>query len=554
MLNEVFIQMRVALAQINPKVGDLEGNTDKIINFIQKAKEKNSDLIIFPELAITGYPPRDLLDFKIFVEDNLRQLEKIKNFSNGIGIVCGYIDNNPESFGRKYYNAAAFMYDGKITSKHYKSLLPFYDVFDENRYFEPGKKFEPVEFKGIKLGITICEDVWNDKDYWERLPYHVNPVNELVKKGSEIIINISASPYWLNKEKIRFEILRNIAIHNNLPIFYANQVGGNDDLLFDGVSYVIDKNGQLNARGYDFKEDLIVYDLENNSGEIHEISECEEESLIKALELGLRDYCEKIGFKNVVLGLSGGIDSALTAAIASRALGKENVVGITMPSMYSSSGSVDDSKQLAQNIGIKCLEIPIKDMFYSFINELSEDKKLHMDLAEENLQARIRSNILMMYSNRHGNMLLSTGNKSELSVGYCTLYGDMSGGLCLLSDVPKTMVYRLSKYINSEKEIIPNNIITKAPSAELRPDQKDQDSLPPYEILDDILKAYVEENKSPEEIAKKYDKNVVSSIIRKINSSEYKRRQASLGLKVTTKAFGSGRRIPIVQGYKFRIN
>jgi len=545
--------MKVALAQINPKVGDLVGNTDKIISFIKKAKEKEADLVIFPELAITGYPPRDLLDFEFFVEDNLIQLERLKECSKDIAVICGYIDINPEPYGRKYHNAAAFIYNGKIISRYYKSLLPFYDVFDENRYFEPGKTFEPVEFMGQKLGITICEDVWNDKDYWERLPYSSNPVNELVKKGSDIIINISASPYWLNKEKVRFDILKNIAVYNKLPILYVNQVGGNDDLLFDGVSYAIDRDGKLCARGCDFKEDLIEYNFETGFGCIHEISENIEESLIKALELGLKDYCKKSGFKSVVLGLSGGIDSALTAVLASNALGSENVVGITMPSMYSSSGSVDDSKKLAENIGIKCLEVPIIDVFYSFINTLSEDKQVHMDLAEENLQARIRSNILMMYSNRYGNLLLSTGNKSELSVGYCTLYGDMSGGLCLLSDVPKTMVYRLSKYINSEKEIIPENIITKAPSAELRPDQKDQDSLPPYEVLDEILKAYVEENKSPEEIAQKYDKEIVSSIIKKINASEYKRRQASLGLKVTTRAFGGGRRIPIVQGYNFRI-
>lgn len=545
--------MKVALAQINPKVGDLVGNTDKIISYIKKAKEKEADLIIFPELAITGYPPRDLLDFDIFVEDNLAQLERIKEFSYDIGIICGYVDINAEPYGRKYYNAAAFMYDGEIVSRHYKSLLPFYDVFDENRYFEPGRKFEPIKFMGQKLGITICEDVWNDKDYWERVPYGFNPVNELIKKGADIIINISASPYWTNKEKVRFDILKNIAIQHKLPIVYVNQVGGNDDLIFDGVSYVIDRNGKLCARGYDFKEDLITYNFGNDFGYVRDISLREEESLLKALELGLKDYCKKSGFKSIVLGLSGGIDSALTAVIASRALGSENVVGITMPSMYSSSGSVGDSKELAKNIGIKCLEVPIKPMFDSFLKNIPDGGTIHMDLAEENLQARIRSNILMMYSNRYGSLLLSTGNKSELSVGYCTLYGDMSGGLSLLADVPKTMVYRLSKYINSEKEIIPNAVITKPPSAELRPDQKDQDSLPPYEILDDILKEYVEENKSPEEIAQKYDEQLVSSIIKKINFSEYKRRQASLGLKVTTRAFGNGRRIPIVQGYDFRI-
>jgi len=393
--------MRVALAQINPKVGDLAGNADKIVNFIKKAKEAEADLVIFPELAISGYPPRDLLDFEIFVQDNLVQLDRIKEFSYDIAVICGYIDVNSEPYGRKYHNAAAFMNEGEIVYRYYKSLLPFYDVFDENRYFEPGSDFEPVEFMGKKLGITICEDAWNDKDYWDRLPYGLNPVNELVDKGSDIIINISASPYWLNKEKVRFDILKHIANQHKLPILYVNQVGGNDDLIFDGVSYVIDRNGKLCARGYDFKEDLVIYNFGNNFGYTHEISNKEEESLLKALELGLKDYCRKCGFKSVVLGLSGGIDSALTAVIASRALGSENVVGITMPSMYSSSGSVDDSKKLAKNIGIKCLEFPVKDIFYSYINTFKDE--VRMDLAEENLQARIRSNILMTYSNRYGN-------------------------------------------------------------------------------------------------------------------------------------------------------
>jgi NAD+ synthase (glutamine-hydrolysing) len=545
--------MKVALAQINPKVGDLKGNTDKIISFIKKAKEKDADLVIFPELAITGYPPRDLLDFDFFVEDNLIQLERIKEFTYDIAVICGFIDFNKDSFGRKYHNAAAFINEGKIVAKQYKSLLPFYDVFDENRYFEPGRSFEPVNFMGQKLGITICEDVWNDKDYWDRVPYGLNPVSEQVKNGADMIINISASPYWINKEKIRFDILENIATHYKLPIIYVNQVGGNDDLIFDGISCLIDRNGKLKSRGYDFKEDLVTYTFETDFGYVREISKTQEESLLNALVLGLKDYCSKSGFQKVVLGLSGGIDSALTAVIASMALGKENVVGITMPSMYSSKGSVDDSQKLANNIDIKCLEIPIEKIFHSYINNLGDGNFLYMDLAEENLQARIRSNILMMYSNRYNHLLLSTGNKSELSVGYCTLYGDMSGGLCLLSDVPKTTVYRLSNFINKDKEIIPNNIITKPPSAELRPDQKDQDSLPPYEILDEILKDYVEENKSPEEISEKFDKTLVNNIIKKINSCEYKRRQASLGLKVTTKAFGSGRRIPIVQGYDFRM-
>lgn len=545
--------MKIALAQINTKVGDLKGNTDKIISYIGMAKEKGADLIVFPELSITGYPPRDLLDFENFVEDNIKQLERIKPYSSDIGTVLGYVEKNTSPFGKKYYNTAALIYGGEVVSRHYKCLLPFYDVFDETRYFEPGKEVKPVEFKGLRLGITVCEDIWNDKDYWERPLYSFNPVDRLSEQGIDIIINLSASPYWLNKEKDRFKILENLALKHNVPLIYVNGAGGNDDLLFDGVSLVVDKKGSLAARAMDFEEDLIIYELETNKGEIKNISASEEESLFKALSKGLRDYCSKLGFKKVIIGLSGGIDSAVTAAIAADALGKENVLGITMPSMYSSEGSVNDSLKLAQNLGIECKNIAIKAMFDSFINDAFKTPELSMDLAEENLQARIRANILMFYSNRYGYLLLSTGNKSELSVGYCTLYGDMAGGLAILSDVPKGMVYRLAVHINSEREIIPHEIIEKPPSAELRPDQKDQDSLPSYEVLDDILKKYIEDNLSPGKIAEKYPKEIVMDIIKKINNNEYKRRQASLGLKVTTRAFGSGRRFPIVQGYDFSI-
>jgi len=542
--------MKIALAQINTKIGDFEGNFKKIVSFIDKAKQHDADLVIFPELTITGYPPRDLLDFESFVKDNIAYLDKVKDYTTDIGVICGFVDINREPYGKKYRNAAALIFNGEIISKHYKSLLPFYDVFDETRYFEPAKEVIPVTFKGKRLGITICEDVWNDKDYWTTPLYQNNPIESLFTQGIDVILNLSASPFWLNKEKGRLDILSNIAKKYELPLVYTNQVGGNDDLLFDGASIVVDKNGILQAQGKDFEEDLIIYDLDSNKGQINSVSTTEEESLLKALVIGLKDYCGKLGFKKVVLGLSGGIDSAVTAVIAAYALGKENVLGITMPSMYSSSGSVDDSEILAQNLGIDFKKIPIADYFYSYVNNI-QNGELVMDLAEENLQARIRGNILMLHSNRYGSLLLSTGNKSELAVGYCTLYGDMAGGLSVLSDVPKVMVYKLAKFINKEKEIIPEDIITKPPSAELRPDQKDQDSLPPYEILDDILKLYIEENKSFEEISKKYPENIVKDIIKKVNNNEHKRRQASLGLKVTTKAFGSGRRFPIVQGYKF---
>jgi len=543
--------MKIALCQINTKVGDLQRNTDLIIKNINKAKEKAVDLIVFTELSITGYPPKDLLDFECFVSDNLKYLDKIRAASENIAVICGYVDINTSSTGKKCYNAAAFINNGEIVAKYYKRLLPFYDVFDETRYFEPGQQKLVIDFKGKKLGITICEDLWNDKDYWKRQLYHVDPAEDLVKDGIDGIINISASPYLLNKEKDRFAIMKNTAVKNNVPILYINQVGGNDDLLFDGTSFVIDSKGEIKCLCKDFEEDFAVYDFDSNIGEIHHISQTEEESLFKALCVGVKDYCEKIGFKKVVLGLSGGIDSAVTAAIAVCALGKENVTGITMPSMYSSEGSVDDSVKLARNLDIEFLNIPIIDMFNSYINSIQKEHGVTVDLAEENLQARIRANILMMHSNRYGHLLLTTGNKSELSVGYCTLYGDMCGGLAVLSDVPKVMVYRLANYINRNKEIIPEDTITKPPSAELRPDQKDMDTLPPYEILDDILKMFVEENKSIKEMSKKYPEDLVKNIVKKINNCEYKRRQAALGLKVTTKAFGVGRRFPIVQGYDF---
>ncbi len=543
--------MKIALAQINTKVGDLEKNTNLIIEYIDKAVANNADIVVFPELSITGYPPRDLLDFECFINDNLECLEKIKEKSQDIAVICGYIDINKSSLGKKHYNAAAFMHKGEIITRYHKCLLPFYDVFDETRYFEPGKKEAVVEFKGKKIGLTICEDLWNDQDFWQRQLYSIDPAEKLKTLGVDVVINISASPYMLNKEKERFSILQSTAKKIKAPIVYVNQVGGNDDLLFDGVSCVIDAEGETKTLCSDFSEDFSVYDLELNQGELHEISTQEEESLLKALCRGVKDYCHKIGFKKAVLGLSGGIDSAVTAVIAAYALGKENVLGITMPSVYSSGGSVSDSEILAQNLDIEFLNIPIAPMFNAYVGAIQPTQGHMLDLAEENLQARIRADILMMYSNRYGNILLTTGNKSELAVGYCTLYGDMCGGLAVLSDVPKIMVYRLAKYINKNKEIIPDDTITKPPSAELRPDQKDEDSLPSYEVLDDILKEFVEENKSIKEISKKYPEELVKDIVKKINNSEYKRRQAALGLKVTTKAFGVGRRFPIVQGYDF---
>ncbi|MEI7475219.1 MAG: NAD+ synthase [bacterium] len=545
--------MKIALAQINNKIGDLEGNFERIVSFIEKAKVLGADLVIFPELSVTGYPPRDLLDFDYFVEDNLKVIEKLKAHTDSIGVAIGYIDKSEKQFGKKYYNTAAFIYRGEIVHKHYKCLLPFYDVFDETRYFEPGKEVSTFEFKGKKLALTICEDIWNDKSYWDRPLYEFNPIEELQKKELDILLNLSASPYWVGKEKDRKLIISNIASLLKVPVIYVNQTGGNDDLLFDGLSFAMDANSKIQALCNDFNEDLLIYDSEKNSGIVKKVSDSEEKSLFKALRTGLKDYCHKLGFNKVVLGLSGGIDSAVTAVIACYALGNDNVLGITMPSMYSSEGSVTDSEKIAKNLKMKCKTIPIKDMFDSYIKGVQGDEPLKMDVAEENLQARVRGNILMMHSNRYGYLLLSTGNKSEMAMGYCTLYGDMSGGLSILSDVPKTMVYKLAEFINAYGEIIPYDIIEKPPSAELRPDQKDQDSLPPYEVLDDILKDYLEEHKPVCEITKKYPSEIVEMVVKKVNMNEYKRRQASIGLKVTTKAFGSGRRMPIVHGYDFGI-
>lgn len=548
--------MRIALAQINTKVGDLKGNTDLIINYIDKAVKLGAELVVFPELSITGYPPRDLLDFEYFVKDNIAQLEKIKPHTKNIGVLVGFVDINQNPVGKKYHNAAALIHNGEILTKYYKSLLPFYDVFDETRYFESGKEFHSVEFLGKKIGITICEDIWNDKcgdKECERAFYELNPIEELVKQDVDVILNLSASPYWIGKETDRYDALKDMAKKYSTPIVYVNQAGGNDDLVFDGSSFAVDQSGEIRAMASDFKEDIVIYSLNTNIGDIHPISDSVEKSLFKALRMGLKDYCIKSGFKRIVLGLSGGIDSAVSAVIASYALGSRNVMGIAMPSMYSSSDSVTDAEALAKKLDIQFHTVPIKGVFDAFVDTIQPSKGLMMDLAEENLQARIRGNILMTYSNRYGSLLLSTGNKSELAVGYCTLYGDMAGGLDVLSDIPKTMVYRLAEFINASKEIIPYSTIVKPPSAELRPDQKDQDSLPPYDVLDDILKLYIEDRVSPKEIAKKYGKKLVEDIIRKVNLNEYKRRQATLGLKVTTKAFGSGRRFPIVQGYGFQI-
>jgi NAD+ synthase (glutamine-hydrolysing) len=544
--------MKIALAQINQTIGDFQRNTEKICSYIERAKSQNADLVIFPELAITGYPPKDFLDIPAFIDDNLRALNEITCRISGISVIVGFVDRNKRRHGKFIHNAAAFIQDRKIVSIHHKSLLPTYDVFDECRYFEPAYTISPVKFMDYTLGISICEDIWNDEEFWPRPLYEIDPIENLISQGANIMINISSSPFTVGKhDTIRLRMLIHDAMKYKVPFIYVNQVGGNDDLVFDGNSVVINAQGKLIAHGAAFEEDLVVVDIENPAVQIQPRTYSPIETVYMALITGLRDYVTKCGFKKVVIGLSGGIDSAVTAALAAESLGNKNVIGVLMPSQFSSRGSIDDAVKLSQNLGIIYKIIPIKDIFEIYQRTLqSEFKGMPFDIAEENLQARIRGNILMALSNKYGYLVLTTGNKSELAVGYCTLYGDMSGGFALISDVPKTMVYELARYINREKEIIPQNSITKPPSAELKLNQFDQDSLPPYDVLDGILKAYVEDARGIDEIIRMgFDEKVVREIIRKVNRNEYKRRQAAPGIKVTSKAFGSGRRMPIAHNF-----
>lgn len=544
--------MKIALAQINQTVGDFPKNAEKICSYIERARRRNADLVVFPELSVTGYPPKDFLDVPAFIDENLRTLDTIASRVYDISAIVGFVDRNKRRHGKFVHNAAAFIQDHKIVSVHHKSLLPTYDVFDECRYFEPAHTISPVKFMDSILGISICEDIWNDEEFWPRPLYEIDPIENLISYGANVMINISSSPFTVEKhDKIRLRMLIHDAMKYKVPFIYVNQVGGNDDLVFDGNSVVINAQGRLIAQAASFEEDLMVVDIENPAVQIQPRTYSPIETIHMALIAGLRDYVIKCGFKKVVIGLSGGIDSAVTAALAVEALDNENVVGVLMPSRFSSQGSVDDAVKLSQNLGIAYKVIPIQDVFETYQKTLqTEFKGIPFDSTEENLQARIRGNILMALSNKYGYLVLTTGNKSELAVGYCTLYGDMSGGFALISDVPKTMVYELARYINREKEIIPLNSIVKPPSAELKPNQFDQDSLPPYDVLDGILKAYVEDARGIDEIIRiGFDEKVVREIIRKVNRNEYKRRQAAPGIKVTSKAFGLGRRMPIAHNF-----
>lgn len=546
--------MKIAIAQINPIIGDFKHNFDKMKHFADQAIKLQCDLVVFSELVITGYPPRDFLERKDFIDSNLACLKRLMNSIRGIGVICGFVDKNPAGKGKPLYNTAILFENGNIIHKVHKRLLPTYDIFDERRYFEPGRKSSPCSYKGHRIGLTICEDAWNDEDIFQQRIYAHDPVAQTVQAGADLVINIAASPYYLGHDKFRQNMFTFMAKKYRLPFIFANQVGGNDSVLFDGSSSVYDKNGKVIARASDFTEDVVIFDsktLQITKNSIHNISQSDTESILKALVMGTHNYVTKCGFSKVVIGLSGGIDSALTACIAVRALGPENVSVVFMPSPYTSKENFEDTQKLAANLGVVLTTIPIESMFKEFLRFLSPAfKDTEPDITEQNIQARIRGTILMALSNKHGALVLSTGNKSELAVGYCTLYGDMTGGLAVISDIPKTMVYDLAHFINREKELIPHRIITKAPSAELKPDQIDQDDLPPYDILDVVLKEYIEEVKGIEDLVQMgFDKRVVEDVISRVEKNEYKRHQAAPGLKVTSKAFGYGRRYPLAQRY-----
>ncbi len=555
--------MRIAIAQLDYTIGAFEANLEAMTVAVERARLESADLVIFTELATTGYPPGDLLERRDFVDRNLAQLERISHLSDDdLGILVGFVERNETGTGKGLHNAVALCHRGQVVERYLKCLLPTYDVFDEARYFESGADARPLNFKGVRIGVSVCEDVWADPDLDGHSLYHRDPVLELIHRGSQILVNLSASPFELGKAGERRDLVRRYAENSGRFFVYANQVGANDDLVFDGHSMVFDGKGRVVARARDFKEDLLVYDvpgeafedtkgLEGPIGEIREVAESREAEALAALELGLRDYARKCGFDKVLLGLSGGIDSALTAAIAARALGPENVLGVAMPTRYSSDGSVADAESLATNLGIDFRIVPIDDIFQAYLDGLAPVfGGLEEDVTEENIQARVRAGVLMALSNKFDRLLLATGNKSEVAVGYCTLYGDMAGGLAVISDVPKTLVYDLARYLNSDQEIIPESTLTKAPSAELRPDQEDQDSLPPYETLDRIVEAWVEEHRTVEEIiAEGLDPEAVHQVVGLISGNEYKRRQAAPGIKITAKAFGAGRRYPIAAKY-----
>lgn len=546
--------MNIGILQLNFTIGDFEKNADKVARSYGEAVELGAELVVAPELGLCGYPPRDLLNRADFLEGHDRGVRELAKRVGKVPLLMGGIEKSTKKEGRPLHNVAFLIEKGKVRVVARKRLLPTYDVFDEDRYFEPGEKVVPVRIGGRRVGVTICEDIWNDEDVWMERRYLADPVRELAKKGIDLLINLSASPWHQGKEKTRYRLLERVAKREKIPVVQVNAVGGNDELVFDGQSLVLSKRGKLLSMGLAFAEEVKVVDLDGQEKKIEWASE--EEQIFRALVLGTRDYLGKCGFQEVVLGLSGGIDSALTAVIAAEALGKDKVLGVAMPSRYSSQGSLEDAESLARALGIRYEKISIEGAFATMLQAITPSRAGRTGgLTEENLQSRLRGVILMGISNDSGRLLLTTGNKSELAVGYCTLYGDMCGALAVIADVPKTLVYRIARWINREREIIPKSSIEKAPSAELRPDQKDQDSLPSYEELDRILESYVVNEGSIRGMVKKgIARPLAEEIVRKIDLSEYKRRQAAPGLKVTTKAFGVGRRIPLAQRFDPRIS
>jgi NAD+ synthase (glutamine-hydrolysing) len=543
--------MKIALAQFNPTVGDFEGNRTRILEMAREAKSGGAEIAVFSELCICGYPPQDLIERPSFAERNQQELVQLAKEITLPSLV-GFVGKAQDNTGKPVANSAALIAHGKILFEQRKMLLPTYDVFDETRYFQPATIQHSFTFGAHTLGITICEDSWNDKSFWPERLYDRDPVAELVSKGSNLVLNISSSPYTLGKRGLRHDMLGAVARDRGVPVVYVNQVGGNDSLIFDGSSVAFTPDGRVGAMAKSFDEDLVFFDSVTGKGDIRDGMDDEYEAAHKALVIGTRDYVRKCGFKKVVIGLSGGIDSALVAVIAVDALGKENVLGVAMPGPYSSDASLRDAKALAGNLGIELRVLPISDTFGCYSATLRETfAGLPEDATEENLQARIRGNLLMALSNKFGSLVLSTGNKSEFAVGYCTLYGDMAGGLSVISDVPKTMVYDLARHANRGRRRIPEEILQRVPTAELRPNQTDQDTLPPYEDLDRILKGYVEDLQDPEQIAEEclLPLELVRAVALQVDRSEYKRKQGPPGLKVTSKAFSVGRRFPLAQKF-----
>jgi NAD+ synthase (glutamine-hydrolysing) len=547
--------MKITLAQLNPTVGDIRGNLAKVTQTLSQSSKDSPDLVVFPELFLVGYPPRDLLERPSFIartEEAIRELLEVSQKYPQTGIIVGAPQPGQLSTGKGLHNSALLIYQGQLLFTQHKSLLPTYDVFDEPRYFDPAANDPVVKFKDRTLGISICEDAWNDPALWHRPTYSYDPIKVLAEKGADLIINIAASPFHRGKEKLRYDIVRSHATKHRIPFLFVNQVGANDELIFDGRSICLDGAGDLMAVLSPFVEQVETISLDGTGSRDPYVPQEEIASVQQALVLGVRDYMDKCGFSSAILGLSGGIDSAVTCCIAVEAIGAENVVAVTMPGPYSSTGSIEDSRKLAENLAVRFEIIPISPAYEAYIASLQDHfKGREPDITEENFQARIRGNILMALSNKFGHLVLSTGNKSELAVGYCTLYGDMSGGLSVIADVPKTMVYELAQYLNRDAIIIPQEIVNKPPSAELRENQTDQDTLPPYEVLDEILHYYVDEHYSMADLLQhNFDPETVKWVVRTVDRNEYKRRQAVPGLKVTSKAFGMGRRMPIAAKFE----